>query len=97
MPALVLHHVITSEGWNAWIFMLGPSQFIRHYYEHTIQFLFLWLLICANAKLHALGFGDAHWSGLITRNITPEEDVPRCACPAPPRHMHLCNQCPIET
>jgi hypothetical protein len=38
-----------------------------------------------------------HWGGLITRNTTPEEDVQRCACPAPPRHMCQCSECYIET
>ena len=38
-----------------------------------------------------------HWSGLVTRNFTPEEDVQRYACPAPPRHTCQCNGSYIET
>ncbi len=48
-PALALHHVITGQGWKAWISMLSLSQFIRHYWGNTILFLFLRLLVCLNS------------------------------------------------
>ena len=42
------------------------------------------------------GLKDTHWGGLITRNITPEEDVRRCARPTPPGHMFHCSDSNIE-
>ena len=38
----------------------------------------------------------SHSGGLVTRNISSEEDAQRCACQARPTHMHQCNQCYIE-
>ena len=48
-PTLELHHVITSQGWIAWIFTLSLYQFIRQYYLHTLYFLFTRLLFGINS------------------------------------------------
>ena len=69
----------------------------REYHLVPFPLLTYLLKLSRSAWLHALGFEDTHWGGLITRNITPEEDVQRCACPAPPRHMCQCNDSYIET
>ena len=79
--------------------MLSQSQLIHHHYGNIASVSFpslsymlkfskvLWLnFMCLRIlKIHI-------WSGLITCNITPEEDVQRCACPATPRHMCQCNE-----
>ena len=72
------------------------SPLLREYYlvsfppiTYMLKFSrFSGLTSCIGMKKTA-----AHWGAFITRNTTPEEDVQRCACPAPPRHMCQCNEC----
>ena len=83
-------------------FRAGPipihAPLLVEYYSVSFPLLTYMLKFSKFSGLTScLEFKDTHWCSLITRNTTPEEDVQRCACPAPPRHMFQCNESYIET